>query len=87
MTPEPEMLTIGEAASKLGVGGNHVTRLISKGELDAIDVAIGKRKKSMRISRSSVSEFVARRRVSPSAGRPATTRRPSLPSGVLPLCG
>ncbi len=86
MAVEPEMLTLRETALRLGVKVDHVTRLVERGDLDAVDVSIGRRKRCLRVSAKSVENFLNVRRVIP---RPVQSSRPrsSLPPGVWRICG
>jgi len=82
-----KFLSIAQTANLLGVKGDHVTRLIERGELEAVDLAIGKRKRCLRISTSSVLSLVQARRVNPRTFTPPVPARRSLPPGVQRFCG
>jgi excisionase family DNA binding protein len=81
-----EYIPVPEVARRLSVNANHVVRLIEAGELEAVDVAIGKRKRCFRVGVASLENFLAGRRVQRAAA-PALTRRPPLPPGVQRICG
>ena len=88
MEISPDMLTLKEAASRLGVKSDHVTRLIERGELYAINVAIGRRKRCLRVSEKSINDFLNDRRVKPQKAPNQTSRdHSSLPPGVWRICG
>lgn len=81
-------IPLSEVARRLGVKVHHATRLVDSGELQAIDVAIGKRKRCFRVSVESLEAFISSRQVKPAARvTVAPVRRPSLPSGVSRFCG
>ena len=86
MTVGPEMLTLRETALRLGVKADHVTRLVERGDLDAVDVSIGRRKRCLRVSAGSVERFLNARRVTPQPAQPSRPRS-SLPPGVWRICG
>ena len=80
------MLSIAQTAALLGVKGDHVTRLIERGELEAVDLAIGKRKRCLRVSEASIGVLLDSRRVKSHVFVPSVPRRSLLP-GVQRFCG
>jgi excisionase family DNA binding protein len=88
MEISPDMLTLKEAAARLGVKTDHVTRLIERGELEAINVAIGRKKRCLRVSEKSINDFLNGRRIKPQMAQNQTSRvHSSLAPGVLRICG
>jgi excisionase family DNA binding protein len=55
--PEPVLLTIPEAARKLGIGRTLTYELIAAGELEVVHIG-----RAARVPLDAVSDFVARRR-------------------------
>ena len=84
----PTMLTIAQTAARLGVKGNHVTRLIETGKLEAIDLALdtGKGKRCLRISEASVLSLIESRRIMVGPITPARSPRSPQRSGQRQYC-
>ena len=80
------LLSITQAAQRLGVHTIHIIRLIERGELEAVDLAIGKGKRCLRISESSVLSLLDSRRVKPQPGVSQVPHRRSLHPGLRQFC-
>lgn len=67
MAGPKECITIPEVASKLGVSERHVYTLLASGHLEAFDISSSGRRlaQSLRVSISSITEFMESRRVKP----------------------
>ena len=57
MFPDEGMLTVSQAARWLKVDRHKVTNLIERGKLAAVDVGLGKKNASYRISVESLARF------------------------------
>jgi len=83
-----DMLTLKDAASRLGVKPDHITRLVERGELEGFDIAIGRRKRCLRIPVKSITSFLESRRVGHPIDAPKqATHRSTLPPGLGRICG
>lgn len=58
-----QLLTVAEAAKRLGVGKDTVYRLIARNELKAFDVAVESSRTNTRVSEDAIEAFLANRRI------------------------
>lgn len=86
----PPLLTPKEVADRLGVSKDHVYRLITAGELPAVNIAVNPRtsRPELRIREAAVQDFLNRRPAAPQPPPPPLSRRrrqPQLP--MEPIVG
>lgn len=63
----PEYYSVAKAAELLGCSRQLIAEHIEHGELTAVDISpkLGGPRRALRISRASIDDFVARRRINP----------------------
>ncbi|MEX1097998.1 MAG: helix-turn-helix domain-containing protein [Planctomycetales bacterium] len=58
-TSFPAMLTLKEVAQRFACHPDHVLRLIDAGRLSAVNIAVGKKNRKLRIDPAALAEFIA----------------------------
>ncbi len=58
-----QLLTVAQAAKRLGVGRDTVYRLIALNHLEAFDVAVGTQRTNTRVSEDAIESFLAERKI------------------------